>query len=39
MGFALIFLDLALTYLKFKLLEAVMRRRSRFREAQRARGR
>ena len=35
MGFALIFLDLAFTYIKFKLLVAVLSKRQKFREKQR----
>lgn len=39
MGFALIFLDLAFTYIKYKLLVAVLRKRRKFREMQLSRGR
>ena len=39
MGFALIFLDGAFTYIKFKLLVAVLSKRRRYREMQRSRGR
>lgn len=39
MCFSLIFLDLVFTYIKFKLLVAVLSKRRRFRELQRSRGR